>query len=439
MLEGGARSGTQGAERAAQALLLLFIVSIPFMQPPIPLLGFQAVASDFLFLALAAFWGMLVLLRRTPLVLDRAWWFVGAYFAAMLASAAARGMPPGLAVKLLTQAYLVAIPVIVCSLLRDEAALRRAVLWWLAGSAVVAAVAIASLGVFVIDPHHPLLRLTRFYTGTLPPGDYPRLRMTFLNGNLACNYLTVSLALLLAARHLRWVGKGLFVALTAGLLVSAATTISPGLGGVALALGLWLWLLLRERRPAVGRAALIAGAVAAVLVLPAMALTPILHRTAPFLIPVPALHTVLAPAGRLMTWMDATRNFLSAPLLGRGIGADAVKVAYLDPAGHMQHLTDAHNMFLNIAAQCGLVGVAALVALVAHMVRRTLPLRLPRGGAGVIRLAAGLGLLNGLVYQGLGGSFEDSRHLWLAFGLLLASSRIERRNEAGEGHKAIAS
>lgn len=83
-------------------------------------------------------------------------------------------------------------------------------------------------------------------------------------------------------------------------------------------------------------------------------------------------------------------------------------------------------MFLNIAVQCGILGLAALLALLAHVVRRTLPLRLAGTGAGVVRLAIGLGLLGGLVYPGLGGSFEDSRHLWFALGLQLASSRVER-------------
>ena len=71
------------------------------------------------------------------------------------------------------------------------------------------------------------------------------------------------------------------------------------------------------------------------------------------------------------------------------------------------------------------IGLASLLALIAHAAKRTWPLHMPRTAAGVIRLAAGLGLLNGLVYQGLGGSFEDARHLWFAFGLLIASARIE--------------
>jgi hypothetical protein len=67
---------------------------------------------------------------------------------------------------------------------------------------------------------------------------------------------------------------------------------------------------------------------------------------------------------------------------------------------------------------------------VAATAARTRPLRLPESAAGTVRLAAGLGLLNGLVYQGLGGSFEDSRHPWLLLGLLLAADRIERGGAA---------
>ena len=412
-------------DRPARALLFLFIFSLSFMQPPIRLMGFKATVSDFVFLALASTWALLLLLGRSQLVWHRAYWFIGAYLMAMVLSAGAADVPAS-GYKLLTQLYLLSVPIIVCSLVRDERTLRLAILWWLAGTTVVVIVGIISLATFAIDPGHPLLDYTRGYFGTLPPGDYPRLSLTFRNANMACNYLTVSMMILLGARHAGEIGLAPFLLLLAGTLLAALATISPGLGGVALGLGLWAWLLLRERKPRAARFILGGAAGIAVLFVGAMAVTPIVHPTAPFLIHVPQIDMTLAPSGRFIIWMDAVRNFIADPLLGRGIGADAVNLDYLTPSGDLEQHHDAHNVFLSIAVQTGIVGLAALLALIALICRLTLPLRMSGSYVGVLRLAIGLGLLNGLVYQGLGGSFEDSRHLWAAFGLLLASERLDR-------------
>jgi hypothetical protein len=49
----------------------------------------------------------------------------------------------------------------------------------------------------------------------------------------------------------------------------------------------------------------------------------------------------------------------------------------------------------------------------------------------------GLTWLNAFVYQGLTGSYEDARHLWLLLGLLIAAERLET-NEAAELRPAAA-
>jgi O-antigen ligase len=172
--------------------------------------------------------------------------------------------------------------------------------------------------------------------------------------------------------------------------------------------------------------ALLAGLGAAAASIPVMAVTPVLHSTAPFLIPLPGTDLTLAPAGRLMIWMDAARNFLAEPWLGRGIGNHAVRVQYLDPSGVLQTLTDAHNSFLNIAVQTGLAGLSALLLIIGFAAKAVTPLRLAPDRANTLRLALGLAFLNGIAVQGLGGSFEDARHLWVCFGLLLAADRLER-------------
>lgn len=417
--------------RSAQLLLFAFILSMPLMRPRVRLFGLIAIPSDFLYLALAACLGLGLATRRLRIPADRAWWMLAAYFAAMLASLLAAGGGLHNLVKLVTEAYLLSLPLAACTLLRDEAALRRAVLCWLAATAAVVAVALLSLVLFYLDPGNALLRYTRFHFGSLPPGLYPRLRMTFLNANLACNYLTVSLMLLLAGRRAAWIGRTPFRLLMTGTLIAAALTVSPGFGGVLLALAVWLWLVLRQRESRVARLPLLAGAVVGALFVLALAVTPVVHPTAPFLIHVPLADVTLAPSGRLLAWLDALRNIGADPLFGRGIGADAVHVPYRNPSGELERLTDAHNVFLNVGAQCGLIGVAALVALIFHAARRCAPLRLAGRPAELVRAAVGIAFLNALVYQGLGGSFEDSRHLWLALGLLLASDRIARGADGG--------
>jgi O-antigen ligase len=410
-----------------KALLILFIFSLGFMQPNLRLLGFAVLPSDLIYLLLAPVWAAAVLTKRARLVWDRAWWPLLFYFAAMAVSVVAADEPSRSIVKLLTQVYLLSLPVIACSLIETREDLRRMFASWLFASAAIAVVGVATFILFRLDRENALLKHMLFHFGTLPPGDYPRFRLTFINANMLCNYLSVSLMVLLAAAHSGWVSRRAAVLLGSGIAFCLLFTISPGLGGAALAVGLWTWVTLSGRRRIAGRTALVGGTAAALLFLPAMALTPILHSTAPYLVHIPLFDLTLAPAGRLMIWTQALGNFLADPLLGRGIGADAVLVRYADPSGHLQRLTDAHNSYLSIAVQSGFPGLFGLLMITFAAWRMAVPYRAAGGGGHARTVALAIAFLGGFAYQGLGGSFEDARHLWLLFGLLVASRQIEAR------------
>lgn len=417
--------------RLAQAALLLFVFLLPFMQPAPYLLGYELVAADAAWLILAPLWGLALLTGAARLRRHPAFWLLALYLAAMMLATVASEQPARSAVKLASQFYLLSLPVIVLSLVNCERDLRRLFGAWLAATAVVAVVGAASVAFFYLDPGHPLLDFTVNDYGTLPPGPYPRLRLTFLYAAMLGNYLTVSLLILLAARRLGWIGRRRFALLLIGILFAAAFSLTPGLGGLFLAGGVWGWLLLEPRRRALARLSLTAGLAAALLFVLAMALTPFLHPTAPFLVTVPGTEWTVAPAVRLMAWLDAAANFAAAPWLGRGLGLEAVDVRIVLPSGQLAGVTDAHNTFLNIAVQCGLIGLAALLALLIWVWRRTRPFRLGEGRPGdVLRVALGFAFLNAFAYQGLGGSFEDSRHLWLLLGLFLAADRLVRQSPA---------
>jgi O-antigen ligase len=107
-----------------------------------------------------------------------------------------------------------------------------------------------------------------------------------------------------------------------------------------------------------------------------------------------------------------------------------------NPSG-FEVLTDAHNVFLSIGAQCGIAGLAGLTALVAFVIART-PWRAGLQDQRLPQLLLGAAFVNVFVYQGLGGSFEDTRHIWVLLGLFMAADRIEFSRADGNNRTADA-
>ena len=394
--------------------MLAYVAALPVMKPAV---AYPAVLADLLFVVL-----LLCLAAEIVLGGRRIGWVpaFGVLAAFVLSLAPSMLATPDLgqsAFKLVTEVYLAGLAVATIVLVRDESRLRRMVLVWLVATALLVGLAIASLIAFQVAPLGALYGYSRFHFGTLPPGEYPRLALTFFNANMACNYLTVSVGMLFLAVQRGWISNRTAWPLLAGILVAAAATISPGLGGIALALGTGLWLTRRWRL------ALFTGIAVALAFLVFQAFTPIVHSTAPFTFMVPGTGQVVAPSGRFLTWSAALAEWASHPILGHGIGIDAVHVAYADPSGNLQQLTDAHNVVLSIAAQAGLVGLAGLILLLGYAVRLTFAPG-QKSGFATIQLGLGLTFLNAFLYQGLGGSFEDTRHLWVLFGLLVAAARL---------------
>lgn len=399
-------------------LLLALIVSLGFVKPAV---AYPIVYTDAIFLVLLAAFAIEILLGKRRFQWRGGYWVLLLYVLSFTPSLLASPDPGQSAFKLATQLYLVALAMITAEIVNSEREMQRAVLAWLAATGVVAIIAVLSLAAFAWAPEGSLYQYSRYHFGTLPPGNYPRLALTFFNANMLCNYLTVSLGLLLVAERRRWLSRRLCALLFAGIGIAALPTLSPGLGGLALVVGLWLWVTRRQDSPRIARASLVGGLAVATLFVVATAVTPIPHPTAPFLIGIPATELVLAPSGRFLTWSAAAAEFLRHPLVGHGIGIGAVDVRYAAPSGNLQTLTDGHNMLLNIAAQCGLFGVLGLVALIAYAVRVTLPWRGDGDPSNGLRTGLGIAFVAAFVYQGLGGSFEDSRHLWVLLGLVMAA------------------
>jgi len=404
--------------RLAQISFLLMVASLIWMKHPWIIGGLPAIPADVLFVLTMGLWAASLATGQSRLRWHPALWLLVAYFAAMALSATQAADQLRSGVKLLTQLYLLSLPLLVYNLVDSVGELRRVFRTWIAASAVLALVGTITVLLFpALGPDSILAPMLHHY-GTLRPGSYPRLELTFLYPAMMVSLLAVSLMILLISRRLGWVERPLALVVGAGLLLTSLFALSPGFGGLMFMLGIWSWAVLRGDNPRAAAAWLATGIAAGLGSVAVAAVTPILHSTAPFLIHIPGL-PVLAPSVRLLAWIDALRNFASAPLFGGGIGADAVHVPYQSPVGSIAAVTDAHNSFLNIAAQCGFAGLAALLAIIVYAVKQAKP-----APPNLVRFGLALAFVSGLAVQGLVGSFEDARHLWIIFGLMLVAQRL---------------
>lgn len=87
----------------------------------------------------------------------------------------------------------------------------------------------------------------------------------------------------------------------------------------------------------------------------------------------------------------------------------------------METLLDAHQMWLNVAGQTGIVGLFALCFLCVFLFRRANIFSFANKKL-ILQTALGIAFLSAFLYQGLTGSYEDARHLWVLIGLLASVS-----------------
>ena len=415
---------------AGRALLYLALASLSFMRPEVVVGELGIVATDAIAAAAGLCWLAACMLNRRWLRWDRFFWLLTAYFAVMVVSVVFATDPiAGVRVKLASELYLLGLPVLVVGLVTDALQLRGAVLAWLAGTAVLIALAAFSLIAAVVVPDAWALHLVQHRLGSLPLGPFVRYRLGFINPNILGAYLTASLMLVLLAAERRWVNRTASIALVAGLTMATIATFSAGIGGIMLGGAVWAWLCWRKSHPHRAALMLAVGIASTLAFVAAQALTPVHDPSPLFALTVPGTAITLVPASRLQVWIAAAQTFATHPLTGVGIGAEVAHVMFTEPGGHQVLLTDGHNVLLNLAAACGVFGLVAIVAIVVAVWRRGGPYRYDDSDAGLAAVATALGVLNVLVVQGVGGGYEDSRFVWLMIGLLLAASRLRRKRE----------
>lgn len=409
--------------RIAKWLYLLLIASLPLVRPfNATLFGLVVPFTDFIFLGVALVWGIALLKRHTHFKFS---WFylpLGLYLAAMICSAVASYEPQRSVVKLLGEFYLLGLAVLTVNLVKSQDFLRQVMRVWMIVTAITVLLGILGVVLFYSGVRSGETNLVLSGYGSLPPANYPRIRALFDHPNMLCNYLNVSLMIVLVMSASGWLKSKLSQPLQVGIWLASLFTFSPGLGGLVLSLGLWTWTRLKRTQMRTWAAlTLAAGVIAAIVFLAATTVSPVVRGTGPgyFL---PLIGKRVEPSSRVLTWQTAYETFRENPLLGKGVGLEVSKTDYLDASGRRQHLTDAHNLWLSIAAQEGVFGLCAFLSIVFFICRLLVKFPTDSEPRRTIIIGLGIAFIGAVIYQGLSGSFEDARHLWVLMGLIVTAS-----------------
>jgi putative inorganic carbon (hco3(-)) transporter len=220
---------------AFEWLFLACVLTIPIMLPFYPFHGSQVLLADLIgALSLLAL-GVAVLGGKERLLPIAAYLPLIVFVFARAASAVT-SLDRRLSVaKLPGMLLIVALAVLSMHVSRREGGVRRLLRAWMVG-AVVTVIAMAA-GVFAFYAGFPKAPILGGF-GSLPPGNYPRPLALFNGFNLACNFLSVTVVLLVAMLEAGWIRRRTFMYIIVASVLSAMMTLSPGIGGLFLGVAL---------------------------------------------------------------------------------------------------------------------------------------------------------------------------------------------------------
>lgn len=419
----GATAAARYLSRATTALFLVGVAVTPFMRPlSFPLLGSTVQLADAVFALTGIAWILSLALGGTTLRRGRFYAFLGVFFGAMCLTTALA--PARSASRIVIELYLLGLSVLAYNIVRSLADLRRTWAVWTATASFTAAAILISVVLFyVAGIKDPAQNIVLWKAGSLPVGNYPRVRGFFLNGNMTGNYLAVSACFAVGLGAMFEPYRKWALAAAAALVAACLFTLSAALGGLAIAVGLFAWLYQKETgKTKLLKAGLpLAGAFAALL----------LAFTAGYPKKTDA-GIVIEPSPRWLTWSSSFKSFLKHPLFGNGLGVALADVHYDTASGVHEHLTDPHDAWLSVAGQMGVVGLCAFVALLVFLGRGLRGLSIT-GDCRAIARTALWGAFAVVLYQTFAASIEDTRHVWLMFGLLAGVIEEERERTFAHG------
>lgn len=412
-------------ENIFSGLMMLLVFSLAFIFPFVNIFEQRIPLTDFIFIFVFIFWAIGILLKKVELKFHFFFVILAFYLIAIFISVNFSANPQSSFIKFLGEIYLVFLTVITFNFIDTLKDAKKLTLAWLSGTFFVLLIGLLTIFLFYCDHENSLLNIFLNHYGTVPVGNYPRIKATFFHSNMLSNYLSVSLLLTLAAGKSGWINT-LFSKFLIGLILFISLfTFSPGLGGIALSLGIFFWLYYKSREKILlSKFALFSGVFISIVFLCMLIFAMQKHPTAPFEIQLPVIEKVIYPSSRVMVWSATFDTFNNNFWNGIGLGEDVCRVRYLNPSGVLEDLRDGHNTLLNVSAQAGILGLISILIMILYLLNKILKFKNMNSKSGFLYNCCGIAILSAFVYQGLGGSFEETRHIWVLFGMFLSAEKL---------------
>ncbi|CAN5724836.1 hypothetical protein BH20ACI4_BH20ACI4_00770 [soil metagenome] len=405
--------------------MLLLVFSLAFVFPFVAVSNQRIPFTDFIFIPVFLFWIFGLFTKKITFKFHPFFLLLAFYLFALFISVIFSENPKSSFVKFTGEIYLIFLCVITFNFINDLNVAKKIILAWLCGTIFVLLVALLTIFLFYFVPDNSLLNYFQNHYGTVPVGNYPRIKATFFHSNMLCNYLSVSLLLTITAGKLGWINSFFSKILIGFILLISLFTFSPGLGGIALSLGIFYWLFYKSKnRIIISKFSLYGGIFISVVFFILLIFAMQKHPTAPFVLQIPFTGTEIYPSSRIMVWTATFETFTNNFWTGIGLGEDVCRVRYLNPSGILEDLRDGHNTILNVAAQAGILGLISILAIIIYLLKKILKFKELSSDYGSFYNCCGLAVLSAFIYQGLGGSFEETRHLWVLFGMFLGAERF---------------
>ncbi len=426
------------AATASRWLMLLYVALLPIVRPlDTRILGIHIFATDLIFFGAFLFW-LVSLVKRRPGIEFRFLGFVAVFFLSLTISAIFSTEPQKSFLKLSGVFYLIAVSIVVADLIQDLGLLKQLAYAWTAGAIINILGAIAGLTGFFLGYTSMATNFFLFHWGSLPPGNYPRVMGFFENPNMMANYTNVAIMIILGASRVSWMSKRVGLLLAALLFASTILAVSPGLGGMILSIGLWTYFFVLTGYRRTSRVVLVAAVFLAVLAFASTAISPVV-RYPDKTITIPIIEKSIEPSVRFLAWQNSMERGLEYPILGRGTGTDAAHLRYDALSGQRQMVRDAHQSWLNVFGQAGIVGLIAFAALCWHLFSICRFRPVDGSDRSVMLVSCSCAFVGAFLFQNLSGSFEDARQLWVLIGMLVGlagSGELKIPTQTEEGLRA---